>query len=148
MGYKATSPDVRCDGPDQQIDVDGKLNHSELWSPMGSCCWNGGDCKDSSTNPKQNIRWVFPTIDAAKKTKGPGTHKSGGQAMHGEYTVRIQLPSEVRSKCTQEKGPCTIQWLFMTGNSPDSYPEAFRNCADFTIKDSAQAALRGSASKP
>merc|ERR1711920_789567 len=41
--------------------------------------------------------------------------------------------------------PCTLQWLYMTGNSPDSYPEAFRNCADFELVAApAQAALRGS----
>merc|ERR1712048_318080 len=30
---------------------------------------------------------------------------------------------------------CTLQWLFMTGNSQSSYPEAFRNCADFKLVD-------------
>jgi len=47
-----------------------------------------------------------------------------------EYTYRIYLPTGLT--CTQED-PCTLQWLFMTGNSQDSYPEAFRNCADFKL---------------
>merc|ERR1712187_496365 len=46
----------------------------------------------------------------------------------GKY--RIYLPAGLT--CTQDE-PCTLQWLFMTGNSQDSYPEAFRNCADFKI---------------
>merc|ERR1712151_29825 len=132
--YQGTSASVRCDGPGTEIKQDLKKEEPDFWSPGGSCCNGGGDCKNSDTDPDQNIRWVFPRPDAATKSKAPSTQGSSGQSMSGIYKVKIQLPDEVRSKCTKEKGPCTIQWLFMTGNSPDSYPEAFRNCADFTIK--------------
>merc|ERR1711959_218891 len=49
------------------------------------------------------------------------------------FKYRVYLPEGVT--CTQDE-PCTLQWLFMTGNSQDSYPEAFRNCADFKIANS------------
>merc|ERR1711866_15490 len=61
----------------------------------------------------QDVRFVFP-----KGAAGP------------EYKYRIYLPAGL--SCTQED-PCTLQWLFKTGNSQDSYPEAFRNCADFKL---------------
>merc|ERR1712176_460542 len=141
--YRGTSASVRCDGPGTEIKQDLKKEEPDLWSPGGSCCNGGGDCKNSDTDADQNIRWVFPRPDAATKAKAPSTQGSGGQSMSGTYTVKIPLPDEVRSKCTKEKGPCTIQWLFMTGNSPDSYPEAFRNCADFTIKADTENGVSG-----
>merc|ERR1712050_275603 len=67
----------------------------------------------------QNVRWVFPSPTAATDSK---------------YKVKIFLPAGL--SCTQQQ-PCTMQWLFMTGNSPNSYPEAFRNCADFKLSSSA-----------
>merc|ERR1711972_947394 len=135
--YQGTSAAVRCDGPGIEIKQHLKKEEPDFWSPGGSCCNGGGDCKNSDTDPDQNIRWVFPRPSAATKSKAPSTQGSSGQSMSGIYKVKIQLPDEVRSKCTKEKGPCTIQWLFMTGNSPNSYPEAFRNCADFKLSTSA-----------
>merc|ERR1712227_1141182 len=73
----------------------------------------GGDCGNSNTSKTQDVRFVFPKVAA-----GP------------EFKYRIYLPAGLT--CTQED-PCTLQWLFMTGNSQDSYPEAFRNCADFKL---------------
>lgn len=107
--YIGTSPSVRCDGPGAEL----KLEAPQIWSPPGSCCYGGGDCGDSNTSKTQNVRFVFPSGAA-----GP------------EYKLRLQLPNGL--SCTQEN-PCTIQWTFMTGNSADSYPEVFRNCADFKI---------------
>merc|ERR1719440_2141022 len=105
--YIGTSAATRCDGPGAEI----KLEAPQIWSPPGSCCHHGGDCGNSNTSKTQDVRFVFPR-DAA----GP------------EYKYRIYLPAGLT--CTQED-PCTLQWLFVTGNSQDSYPEAFRNCADF-----------------
>merc|ERR1712187_777615 len=107
--YIGTSAATRCDGPGAEI----KLEAPQIWSPPGSCCHQGGDCGNSNTSKTQNVRFVFPR-DAA----GP------------EYRLRIFLPEGLT--CTQDD-PCTLQWLFMTGNSQDSYPEAFRNCANFKL---------------
>jgi hypothetical protein len=107
--YVGTSAATRCDGPGAEI----KLESPQIWSPPGSCCYQGGDCGNSNTSKTQNVRFVFPR-DAA----GP------------EYKYRIYLPEGLT--CAQDD-PCTLQWLFMTGNSQDSYPEAFRNCADFKL---------------
>merc|ERR1712048_93167 len=107
--YTGTSSASRCDGPGAEV----KLDAPQIWSPPGSCCYLGGNCGDSNTSKMQNVRFVFPR-DAA----GP------------EYRLRIFLPEGLT--CTQDD-PCTLQWLFMTGNSHDSYPEAFRNCADFKL---------------
>merc|ERR1719327_456541 len=110
--YIGTSAATRCDGPGAEI----KLEAPQIWSPPGSCCHQGGDCGNSNTSKTQDVRFVFP-----KGSAGP------------EYKYRIYLPAGLT--CTQEE-PCTLQWLFMTGNSQDSYPEAFRNCADFKISNS------------
>merc|ERR1712048_764127 len=114
--YIGTSAATRCDGPGAEI----KLEAPQIWSPPGSCCHQGGDCGNSNTSKTQNVRFVFPR-DAA----GP------------EYRYRIYLPASLT--CTQDD-PCTLQWLFMTGNSQDSYPEAFRNCADFKLAASGSGA--------
>merc|ERR1712078_168061 len=84
-----------------------------------------GDCKDSNVSKEQNIRWVLPNVAAANETAQPIDEVPGAAPMHGTYTVKLHLPSDARSICTRENGPCTIQWLYMTGNSRDSYPEAF-----------------------
>merc|ERR1719213_445941 len=110
--YIGTSAATRCDGPGAEI----KLEAPQIWSPPGSCCHRGGDCGNSNTSKTQDVRFVFP-----KGSAGP------------EYKYRVYLPAGLT--CTQEE-PCTLQWLFMTGNSQDSYPEAFRNCADFKISNS------------
>jgi len=107
--YIGTSASVRCDGPDADL----KLEAPQIWSPPGSCCYAGGDCGDSNSSKVQNKRFVLPNVAA-----GP------------EYKVRVRLPAGL--SCTQE-APCTLQWTYMTGNSVDSYPEVFRNCADFKL---------------
>merc|ERR1712157_101663 len=98
------------------VNAEIKLEAPQIWSPPGSCCHQGGDCGNSNTSKTQDVRFVFP-----KGSAGP------------EYKYRIYLPAGLT--CTQEE-PCALQWLFMTGNSQDSYPEAFRNCADFKISNS------------
>merc|ERR1712187_111207 len=117
--YIGTHPSVRCDGPGDDIATGQKLSHPEIWAPEGSCCNKGGDCGNSNSTKNQNVRWVFPRPSAATDSK---------------YKVKIFLPAGL--SCIQQQ-PCTMQWLFMTGNSPNSYPEAFRNCADFKLSSSA-----------
>merc|ERR1712050_174895 len=85
----------------------------QIWSPPGSCCYGGGDCGNSNSSKTQNKRWMMPSV-----TAGPN------------YELRVRLPASL--SCTQE-APCTLQWTYMTGNSVDSYPEVFRNCADFQL---------------
>jgi len=140
--YQGIAPGTRCDGPGPEITEQYKLEFPDLWSPRGSCCWDGGDCKDSNVSTEQNIRWVLPNVAAANETAQPIDEVPGAAPMHGTYTVKLHLPSNVRSICSRESGPCTIQWLYMTGNSRDSYPEAFRNCADFTVKEASRSQLR------
>lgn len=118
--YIGTHPSVRCDGPGDDIATGQKLQHPEIWAPEGSCCNKGGDCGAADAQD-QDARWVFP---------------SSSSATNGKYTVKVFLPAGL--SCTQEN-PCTMQWLFMTGNSPNSYPEAFRNCADFKLASSSSA---------
>merc|ERR1712050_679290 len=81
----------------------------QIWSPPGSCCYGGGDCGNSNSSKTQNKRWMMPSV-----TAGPN------------YELRVRLPASL--SCTRE-APCTLQWTYMTGNSVDSYPEVFRNCA-------------------
>lgn len=107
--YIGSNPSKRCDGPDAAI----KLEAPQIWSPPGSCCYAGGDCGNSNTSRAQNVRFMFPGPQA-----GP------------VYTIRVVLPAGL--SCTQT-APCALQWTYMTGNSWDSYPEVFRNCADFYI---------------
>lgn len=116
--YAGTHASVRCDGPGGDVSAGQKLEYPEIWALEGSCCNNGGDCGDPGEG--QSVRWTLPSPSA------------GGA--DGKYTLRIFLPQGLT--CTQE-APCTLQWLYMTGNSPSSYPEAFRNCADFKIAASA-----------
>merc|ERR1712217_223124 len=54
---------------------------------------------------------------------------SGVTGGHG-YHLRVYLPAGL--ECTHTS-PCTLQWTYVTGNSYDSYPEVFRNCADFSL---------------
>lgn len=84
-----------------------------MWSPPGSCCFNGGDCGDSNISRDQDVRFVLPA-----STAGP------------DYSLKLFLPAGL--SCTQSE-PCTLQWTYMTGNTEDGYPEVFRNCADFKL---------------
>jgi len=118
--YIGSSQTVRCDGPGAEL----KLEAPQIWSPPGSCCYAGGDCGNSNTSSTQNIRFMLP---------------GGGALVDGKYTLRVRLPSGL--SCTQD-APCTLQWTYMTGNSGDSYPEVFRNCADFKLDSNTAGAPR------
>lgn len=107
--YEGTGSEVRCDG----AGADWKLQQVDVWAPEGSCCNKGGSC--GSTGAGQRVRWTLPETGSTS------------------YDIRLQMPAGVT--CTQE-APCTLQWLYMTGNSQSSYPEAFKNCADFKIAGS------------
>eukprot|EP00516_Mucochytrium_quahogii_P007669 CAMPEP_0203754432 /NCGR_PEP_ID=MMETSP0098-20131031/8018_1 /ASSEMBLY_ACC=CAM_ASM_000208 /TAXON_ID=96639 /ORGANISM=" , Strain NY0313808BC1" /LENGTH=365 /DNA_ID=CAMNT_0050645427 /DNA_START=751 /DNA_END=1845 /DNA_ORIENTATION=+ len=76
--------------------------------PHGSCCKNGGKCSPENRNTN---RWVLPRPDPSSST----------------YTMRYKLPKGV--VCER----CVLQWYYQTGNSIDSYPEGFWNCADIAI---------------
>ena len=84
-----------------------------MWSPPGTCCFDGGDCGSSNSTRDQDVRFVLPASSA-----GP------------DYTLRLYLPDGLT--CSQA-APCTLQWTYMTGNTEDGYPEVFRNCADFSL---------------
>jgi len=74
----------------------------------------------------------MPRVDAAEAAAGGGpSDVPGAEPMNGVYTVKLKLPSIALTIC--ETKVCTLQWLYVTGNSPAGYPEAFRNCADFKI---------------
>eukprot|EP00928_Gymnodinium_smaydae_P081690 TRINITY_DN65167_c0_g1_i1.p1 TRINITY_DN65167_c0_g1~~TRINITY_DN65167_c0_g1_i1.p1 ORF type:complete len:616 (+),score=80.27 TRINITY_DN65167_c0_g1_i1:66-1913(+) len=130
--YIGTHPSARCDGPGDEIANFAKLQYPQIWAPPGSCCYKGGDCGNSNVSRTQDIRFVFPNPQASVPNPDEVDNSGGnsGVAMNGVYKVKLFLPEGL--SCTQEK-PCTLQWLFMTGNSRDSYPEAFRNCADFKL---------------
>merc|ERR1740129_678203 len=126
--YATMEPSTQCDGSGAPQPGSTPV---ELTSPQGSCCFNGGSCGNPG-DPDQNQRWVFPKPSAAQSAgSGGGTNVAGATAMNGEYIIRLKLPSDAIQACRSKV--CTLQWLFMTGNSPSAYPEAFRNCADFTI---------------
>ena len=128
--YTALSPHTRCDGPTQG--KNGNLiwtKYPEVLAPAGACCNDGGTCSDPASNTD---RWVLPAINASIPVEGPGTvvHSMNGPIeMNGVYTVRLKIPSTV--DC--ETKTCTVQWLYMTGNTVDGYPETFKNCADFRV---------------
>lgn len=70
--------------------------------PSGSCCNGGGVCSPPTENTD---RWVVPK-----------------QTYNAEWTIRLLVPDGV--ECER----CTLQWMYQTGNSLDTYPEAFWNC--------------------
>ena len=113
--YVGTKPSSRCDGPGAEL----KLEAPEMWSPPGTCCFDGGDCGSSNSTRDQDVRFVLPASSA-----GP------------DYTLRLYLPDGLT--CSQA-APCTLQWTYMTGNTEDGYPEVFRNCADFSLGQSGSA---------
>jgi len=144
--YKALNPHRRCDkGGGSTWDTPATINAStnlkktfpKMYGPGGNCCFEGGTCVDPES-PNQDQRWVFPAPSAQEKAKkGSGHSKpSGGgiTATNGYYYVVLKLPDDV--DCTRDE-PCTLQWLYMTGNSQDSYPEAFRTCSDFALSEPA-----------
>jgi len=147
--YAALSPSVRCQGPDRCPSDRGdtynpmqqflKATYPTLWSPNGSCCASGGDCggfDDTDGSQKKLTRWVFPSPEYASSASVSKTCKvKGATCMSGTYTVVVKLPVDLKpTECTKD-APCTLSWLFMTGNSPDAYPEAFRNLADFYLDE-------------
>mmetsp|Transcript_19566 Transcript_19566/g.33936 ORF Transcript_19566/g.33936 Transcript_19566/m.33936 type:complete len:423 (+) Transcript_19566:115-1383(+) len=77
----------------------------------GSCCRSGGSCSDPSENEE---RWVLP-----KPQDEP-------------FVMRFKVPEGI--ECER----CVLQWFYETGNSPDSYPEGFWNCADIQVIGSGQ----------
>merc|ERR1719277_1059077 len=115
--YIGSSQTVRCDGPGAEL----KLEAPQIWSPPGSCCYAGGDCGNSDISRTQNKRFVMP------------------EGVTGKTKLRLRLPAGL--SCTQAS-PCTLQWTYMTGNSGDSYPEVFRNCADFKLASNTAGAPR------
>jgi hypothetical protein len=140
--YKAIRSGRRCMGPDAEP----QERHPDLWSPGGSCCNGGGRCVEADDN-QQNQRWVVPDPDALEPADDDCTDcqsSPGSSPANGFYTVKLRLPEDLT--CTRT-APCTIQWLYITGNSLDAYPEAFRNCADFALAPRS-GALVSSASAP
>merc|ERR1712187_709723 len=107
-------------------------SYPDLWSPGGSCCNGGGTCV-AADDAQQNQRWVVPSPDALEPADDDCTDcqsSPGSSPANGFYNVKLTLPENL--SCTRSD-PCTIQWLYITGNSVDAYPEAFRNCADFAL---------------
>jgi len=72
----------------------------------GSCCRGGGTCSPEADN---RDRLMFP-----------------GNSMRS-MPLKFKLPAGVTCE------HCVLQWLYVTGNSCDYYPEAFFNCADVKI---------------
>lgn len=147
--YSGTAPGRRCNGVDHEpLRAALKEEYPHLWSPDGSCCLGGGRCVAPDAI-NQSQRWVLPApgaLEDAGACEDCPPPPTGATSVNGFYYVRVFLPSGLA--CTRSR-PCTLQWLYMTGNSPDSYPEAFRNCADFELTSTTpttQAALRGYAS--
>lgn len=133
--YNAIPGSVRCSGSAVRKEF------PWLYSPDGSCCNHGGECGEPEHNAANATRWVFPAPIGATSSGGA----AGVTKMHGIYTVMLRMPEAVQ--CSEE-APCTLQWLFMTGNSPDSYPEAFRNCADIAVVAGAEASALAPPSSP
>ena len=72
----------------------------------GSCCSGGGTCSPDASNTD---RFMFP----------------GNSIL--TVPMKYKLPAGVTSD------HAVLQWMYVTGNSPDSYPEGFFNCADIKI---------------
>merc|ERR1712007_176584 len=137
--YAHISPRRRCNGPGAEY----KEEYPDLHSPGGSCCIDGGKCS-APDSPDQSQRWVLPApsaLEDAGACEDCPPPPTGATAVNGFYYVKLFLPRGLT--CTRSN-PCTLQWLYMTGNSNDAYPEAFRNCADFELAPApTQAMLRG-----
>merc|ERR1712151_565535 len=139
--YQILEPSTRCDGDSAPTAP------MEYLAPGGSCCLGGGDCGTSSTDPNQNIRWVMPRVDAAEPVEGGSpSDVPGAEPMNGIYIVKLKFPSDALETCRTKV--CTLQWLYVTGNSPSGYPEAFRNCADFTIAEKQSRLLKAMPNLP
>merc|ERR1712187_219649 len=126
--YKAIRSGRRCMGPGAEL----QERYPDLWSPGGSCCNGGGRCVEADDD-QQNQRWVVPEPEALEPADDDCSDcqsSPGSSPVNGFYTVKLRLPEDL--SCTRSD-PCTIQWLYVTGNSLDAYPEAFRNCADFAL---------------
>lgn len=134
--YNGLSEHNRCSGKNINKRWEAKaIVPSIVFFPKGTCCdksggYNGTDMTTESWPAEGN------TFDCSKPEENdqrwvlPGNEKS--QAYTGKYTMTYKLPEGV--VCEDTNKPCTVQWLYMTGNSPDNFPEIFLNCADITIK--------------
>jgi len=141
--YKALNPHFRCDKGSDDANTELKKTYPKMYGPGGNCCVEGGTCVDPES-PNQNQRWVFPAPSAQVPAKEDSGHAApsglGITAMNGFYYVVLKLPDDV--DCTRDE-PCTLQWLFMTGNSQDSYPEAFKTCSDFALESEPASTRKG-----
>merc|ERR1712176_34591 len=126
--YKGIRSGRRCMGPDAEL----QEKYPSIWAPGGSCCNGGGACVAADSD-QQNQRWVVPAPDALEPADDDCTDcqsSPGSSPANGFYNVKLKLPGDLT--CTRSD-PCTIQWLYITGNSLDAYPEAFRNCSYFAL---------------
>jgi len=94
-----------CDVSGGYVQNEDDRNPDQWWGEVGVA----RDCGDPNTNDQ---RWVLP-------------------ASGSDYSMTYKLPSGVT--CEPPEKPCTLQWLYITGNSQDAYPEIFANCADIYI---------------
>ena len=48
------------------------------------------------------------------------------------YDIHLNVPAGI--ECER----CVLQWFYQTGNSQDTYPEGFWNCADVKVSNRIQ----------
>ena len=102
--YQGLNPGVRCASTGGHTDTTAR-DWGGNW-PRGSCCNGGGACSDPANNTD---RWVIP--------------RASGEP----YVIHLKVP--VGIACER----CVLQWYYQTGNSVDTFPESFWNCADVKI---------------
>jgi len=97
--------------------------------PWGTCCNTGGNCTAARENRE---RYVI--TEGVAPTTIP------------EHLYNISL--DLRDLPEDLIGDrVTIQWSYVTANSPSAYPEAFWSCADVSIKPEGYAGATGCASE-
>ena len=104
--YQAVRESVRCPSSGGHSDPSAAALTATF--PHGSCCNGGGACTPPDANRDRYV------VDDA--------------AFGNTYTIALKVP--VGISCER----CVLQWYYQTGNRPDSYPEAFWNCADISIE--------------
>jgi len=142
--YNKLNPSKRCDlgkdYPSNPMYTQVKKEYPRLYSPDGSCCVGGGTCVAPDA-PNQDQRWVFPSPQGLSPAPPPPPNMppppTGATSTNGFYTVKLKLPTDVTPDLCTKEDPCTLQWIYMTGNSQDAYPEAFRSCSDFALTSGA-----------
>ena len=108
-----------CDGMTLQDQVRPMQYENWLYKDK-KCFWCKSNCP-TNCSPPTHYKLRYPRPETQIEFLNPGDSKV-------DFRVRLRLPPIDKTYYHAQ-----LQWHYQTGNSPDHYPEMFRNTADIVV---------------